>query len=43
MQTGNTAIMMAVERGHVAMVELLAKKGGSITDKDKVGELLAYS
>ena len=43
MQNGMTAIMWAAQRGHVGMVELLAKKGGSITDKDKVSELLAYS
>jgi len=35
--------MHAARNGHVAMVELLAKKGGSITEKDEVSELLAYS
>ena len=35
--------MWAVINGHVAVVELLAKKGRSITEKDKVSELLAYS
>ena len=40
---GHSAIMFAAENGHVAMVELLEKKGGSITEKDNVSELLAYS
>jgi len=43
MQRGMTAIMYAAMRGDVAMVELLAKKGGNITEKDIVSELLAYS
>ena len=43
MQWKQTAIMLAAHYGHVDMVELLAKKGGSITEKDKVSELLAYS
>ena len=43
MQTGTTAIMYAAINGHVDMVELLANKGGNITEKDEVSELLAYS
>jgi len=43
MQYGVTAIMWAAHESHVAMVELLVKKGGNVTEKDNVSELLAYS
>jgi len=43
MQDGMTAIMHAAINGRVAMVELLVTKGGNVTARDYVSELLAYS